>query len=574
MHRSLILAALFSLLSFASRAACPSATSPTCGDPMQTTTSGSVMYASAYGVKADGVTSDDVAMKAATDACAAKGGMLILPPGKILLTGAAQITFQSCHIAGTGAMSSPGNPGGTTFAMTSTTVTPFICGWGARLSGVMLWWPNQIDGVTFFPPFMTDGPTICGHITIDNVVVVNAYDWIKQGGNGYGDWKFSNITAWAVHDLLSLNNTGDSFAIVNIRLTPGPWLNICEGQPCNSTVKAALDAASLNNSFLHVTNGPAVTLSVYGLNAEAWRYAILVDASGGLSGSVFDGAWDGIGTFIDTSSGGLYAGNQFRGSGTICSHAIFNGGPDTGNTPCFNMGPNSSLVLNGWHSEAPRGDFIRANRGTVTVRNSQAFNVGSRNDGTDYCVLNMLAPAIVTLANNDFAGTNGSTHSHGVCANVSVPLTMIVTDNSFTFFNESILTQTASNSPTRILGNSSSVTLAPTSVVITGTNQVMYANNVFDKPPLATVSACGTGPVSRGGVRGYFTTGTGGTTSCSLTLPWTPFGLGGGSCIFQASGNPLLSLSAGPSGTPPTWAITFSTAFGGANVFYDCGGQQ
>ena len=99
MHRSLILAALFSLLSFASRAACPSATSPTCGDPMQTTTSGSVMYAAAYGVKADGVTSDDVAMKAATDACAAKGGMLILPPGKILLTGAAQITFQSCHIA-------------------------------------------------------------------------------------------------------------------------------------------------------------------------------------------------------------------------------------------------------------------------------------------------------------------------------------------------------------------------------------------------------------------------------------------------------------------------------------------
>ena len=97
---------------------------------------------------------------------------------------------------------------------------------------------------------MTDGPTICGHITIDNVVVVNAYDWIKQGGRGYGDWKFSNITALGcVHDLLSLNNTGDSFAIVNIRLTPGPWLNICEGQPCNSTVKAALDAASLNNSF-------------------------------------------------------------------------------------------------------------------------------------------------------------------------------------------------------------------------------------------------------------------------------------------------------------------------------------
>ena len=53
---------------------------------------------------------------------------------------------------------------------------------------------------------------------------------------------------------------------------------------------------------------------------------------------------------------------------------------------------------------------------------------------------------------------------------------MIVTDNSFTFFNESILTANGVNSPTRILGNSSSGTLAPTSVVLTGTDQVMYAN--------------------------------------------------------------------------------------------------
>ena len=72
MHRPLILGLLFSLLAGMANAACPG--NPTsCGNPMQAQTSKSVMYAAAYGVKADGTTSDDVALNAAVDACSAEG---------------------------------------------------------------------------------------------------------------------------------------------------------------------------------------------------------------------------------------------------------------------------------------------------------------------------------------------------------------------------------------------------------------------------------------------------------------------------------------------------------------------
>ena len=372
-----------------------------------------------FGVKADGVTSDDVALKAAIDACAAGGLLLWLPPGNILLTGTARSTLKTCHVEGTSATNTFGTTSGTTFLMTSTTTGPFICGSGFRLSGVNLYWPNQTTGTTVYPPFITDdGATICAHNTIDNVVVVNAYDFIKQqaGGPGWGDWKFYNLTAWAVHDLFQMNNHGDSFAASVMRLTPGPWLDICSSpNPCATTVKAALDAASLNNAVLHVTAGPNVNFTIGQAESEAWRYGVLIDAGGSLSQSKIDVAWDGTGTLIDASSGGTYTGgNQFRGSNTICSHAIFTGGgPDTGNTPCFTMGANSELILDGFRNEAPRGDFLRISGGSATIRNSSILNVGSRNDGTDYYLVNATGVVELNLQNNKFSGTAG-VHSHGV----------------------------------------------------------------------------------------------------------------------------------------------------------------
>jgi hypothetical protein len=75
---------------------------------------------------ADGVTSDDVALAKAAAACDAAGTRLVLPAGKILLTGAATVVLNHCAMMGVGAPAGD-NTGdyGTTILLTSESVPPF-----------------------------------------------------------------------------------------------------------------------------------------------------------------------------------------------------------------------------------------------------------------------------------------------------------------------------------------------------------------------------------------------------------------------------------------------------------------
>lgn len=538
-----------------------------------------ILSATAFGVKADGVTPDDVALQSAVNACALIGAQLVLPPGRILLAGLATINLRSCALFGSGVVAGmTTTPSlGTTILLTSTTTKPFTCGSSWRMSSMNFYWPNQTTGTTVYPSLISDdGSAQCSHVTLDNLVVVNAYDWVTQGTPGYGDWKFHNISGYAVHDFLRLNNTGDSFAFSLMRLTPGAWLTICGGATsCASSVKAAIDAGSLHNSVLHVASGPAVTVVMGDMETEAWRWGVLIDSGGALSGSIIDAAWDGTGTLIDASSGGHYnPGNIFRGSNTICSHAIFNGGPDQGNTPCFTMGANSNLDLNGFFVASPRGDFVDLSGGTLTIRNSTISNVGSRLDGTDYYLVKLTgsSTAIINVQNNTLAGNVGDTHTHGIFTSTNIPLVMTIQGNNFIYFNDEVDIQSASNQPTSIQNNVSQNTAGSSSLTIRGNNQVMYNGNLWDKPPTASIGACGSGPAIHGAVGGFFTTGTGGVTSCAVTLPWVPYGLGAGSCVAMVSGT--TTVNGGPAGTPPVWTFRFSAATDGANVFYNCQGQQ
>jgi hypothetical protein len=180
---------------------------------------------------ADGVTSDDIALSKAAAACDAVGGRLILPPGQILLTGAATVTLNHCAMLGVGAPAGDdtGNYG-TTILLTSETVPPFILETGWRVSGINFYWPNQSNGTTPYPPLFSDGGKQNGfkHGVIDNIVIVNAYDGMTTTPDGgSGDVKISNSTLWAYHHLFNLTNTGDSWAFTHNRFTPGPLLGIC-----------------------------------------------------------------------------------------------------------------------------------------------------------------------------------------------------------------------------------------------------------------------------------------------------------------------------------------------------------
>jgi len=59
------------------------------------------------------------------------------------------------------------------------------------------------------------------------------------------------------------------------------------------------------NAIFHITAGGTVSLVVHAAETFLWRYGILIDKGGVLGGSLFDVGWDGMGTLVDSSSGGL-----------------------------------------------------------------------------------------------------------------------------------------------------------------------------------------------------------------------------------------------------------------------------
>jgi hypothetical protein len=257
---------------------------------------------------ADGVTSDDVALAKAAAACDAAGTRLVLPAGKILLTGAATVVLNHCAVQGVGAPAGDNSGNyGTTILLTSETVPPFQLETGWKISGINFYWPNQTTGRTPYPPLFSDGGKGKGfnHGVINNIVIVNAYDGLTTTpGGGSGDVKISNSTMWAYHHLFNLTNTGDSWALSNNRFTPGPLLNICSFA---AACEAAINDANHVNALFHITAGGTVTLVVHSTETFSWRYGILIDSGALLGASIFEVAWDGMGTLIDSSSGGLYA---------------------------------------------------------------------------------------------------------------------------------------------------------------------------------------------------------------------------------------------------------------------------
>lgn len=233
-----------------------------------------------YGVKADGVTSDDVAMKAATDACSAGSGhKLILPSSSILLTGAAQITLNHCHIEGAGVGPAGGAVHGTTFLLTSTTVTPFVFGdGGIGITGVNFYWPNQTTGTTVYPALFTDTSAGASEMYWDHVNILNAYDGFAQSATsgGLGRWYITNSNLYAVHDLFKIGSVGDYIYFNNIAFNQGSW------QQVNGTASwwnaTITNVAQANTIFRIIpsTTGTAAAMTVSNSNAFAWGNGIVM----------------------------------------------------------------------------------------------------------------------------------------------------------------------------------------------------------------------------------------------------------------------------------------------------------
>lgn len=437
---------------------------------------------------ADGITSDDVALAAAAAACDAAGSRLVLPAGHILLTGTATIKLNHCAMSGVGAPAGDNSGNyGTTILLTSETVPPFQLETGWQISGINFYWPNQVTGKTHYPPLFSDGGKGHGfdHGVINNIVIVNAYDGMTTTpGGGSGDVKISNSTMWAFHHLFNLTNTGDSWAFSNNRFTPGPLLNTCS---FSSTCEAAINDANHVNAIFHITAGGTVTIVVHSTETFSWRYGILIDSGALLGGSIFDVAWDGMGTLIDSSSGGIYAfQNNFTGSMSECGIAVFGGPSPTGATPCFNLGLGSGLFIYGFRTDGSIGSWLLGAGGnTVEVDNVDIGSIGSANDGRNYYVVDFRTPTnSLIVRNSQLGGLPLNNHVHGINIGVNTMGSTIIQNSVFTSLNDSIVGTT--NNQVVVTGNTSFNT-NPTgkSVDLKGTGLMVYTGNFWDVPPTA-----------------------------------------------------------------------------------------
>jgi hypothetical protein len=435
---------------------------------------------------ADGVRSDDLALARAVAECNERGGRLVLPAGRILLTGAATITLDHCAMEGVGAPAGDHTGAyGTTILLTSETVPPFILKTGWRVSGINFYWPNQASGATHYPPLFSDGGKGSGfaHGVIDNIVIVNAYDGMTTTpGGGSGDVKISNSTMWAYHHLFNLTNTGDSWAFSNNRFTPGPLLNTCS---FSAECEAAINEANHVNAIFHITAGGTVTLVVHSAETFSWRYGILIDEGAVLGGSIFDVAWDGMGTLIDSSSGGIYAfQNNFTGSMSTCGIAVYGGTSPTGNTPCFNLGTNSGLFIYDFRTDGSFGSWlIGAGGNIVEINNVDIASIGGANDGRNYYIVDFRAPTnILLVRNSQLGGLPSNSRAHGINIGTNTMVSTIVQNCVFNFLNDSITGTT--NDKVMVTGNTS-VNSNPTgrSVDLRGTGSMVYVGNFWDVPP-------------------------------------------------------------------------------------------
>jgi len=438
---------------------------------------------------ADGVTSDDVALAKAAEACNAAGSRLVLPPGRILLTGAATIVLNHCAMVGAGAPAGD-NTGdyGTTILLTSETVPPFQLETGFQISGINFYWPNQKTGKTPYPPLFSDGgkEKFFHHGVIDNIVIVNAYDGMTTTpGGGSGDVKISNSTMWAYHYLFNLTNTGDSWAFSNNRFTPGPLLNKCS---FSAACMAAVNDANHVNAIFHITAGGTVTLVVHSTETFSWRYGILIDKGAVLGGSHFDVAWDGMGTLIDSSSGGMYAiQNNFTGSMAECGIVVYGRKSLTGNTPCFNLGVGSGLFIHDFSSDGSSGSWLLgAGSNMIDINNVIVSIIGRANDGQDYYVVRLAAPTnSLVVRNSGFGGGRPSNnHVHGINLGTNTMGTTIIQNCAFSSLNDAVVGTT--NNRVVMTGNTSfNTNSSGKSVDLRGAGKMVYVGNYWDVPPTA-----------------------------------------------------------------------------------------
>lgn len=519
-----------------------------------------------------GIVSDDAALQAAVNACAAVGGTIYLPAGRILLNGSAgTIALKNCRIVGAGSVA-----GGTEIDLTSTSVIPFTVGSGWEVANVNFYWPNQTGAIVYPALFSTSTVTGAADFVLRDDSIINAYIAIDvPAGPALGRFWIIGGNWYATNTLIRVAAVvGDSDHMTSMHMSPGPWIVRCGN---TTTCQGYVDAGSSNNTALHVLSGGNVQFYWDNSATYDWRYGILIDNGGTITSSHFAIAWDGTGTVLDTSNvtaGGWNGSDAIDPNGnSVCGfHYSYTSNTNDAYHPCFNTGASTVLHIGGgrWASQS---DFIDMNGGEFSA-NGTTLSI-ARPSGLSsniYAVNATGAAPAISVKDSNVQGIGASAYTNGIYASAVTGVgTYQIVNNRFSYLNQEINLPTGL--PTIVTGNYASSTNGASSVSFSDFAYPIYwSNNSFDKPPLASVSSCGTGATISGAMSGVITVGTTSpTTSCKITLPFNPVGKAAGGCVFSNLATTIQAVSAG---NPPQWTLTFGADSHGGTVSYDCAGNQ
>lgn len=524
-----------------------------------------------------GTVSDDAALQAAINSCSAVGGTVYLPPGRILLTGAAgTINLQNCRVVGAGSLSSADGStitNGTEIDLTSTSVVPFTIGVGWEIENVNFYWPNQTGAVVYPALFSSVTNGSAADFVLLNNNVINAYDVINGVANSsWGRFYIEGGNYYATDAILKFAaSIGDSSHLTSMHMSPGPWLSRCGG--FTTTCEGYVDAGSQNNALIRAESGSYV--QVYWDNSANfdWRYGFKVEDGGEIGSSYLSIAWDGTGTIVDdsaaTTSGGFVIQNTMHSLGAVCGyHISYVSNTNDAYYPCFNTGPRAGLVLTGTMGWGSFSDGVEMAGGELILKNT-SLSAGRSGLSANTYVVHATGWPVIEIDGSTLGGTPSSAYTQGIVATglTANPPRLTVTNSVFQYLNQDIDAQTFQ---TTMIANDWSIGTNGASSITWADSAfpVYWSNNQFDKPPAPTVASCGTGATVSGVTAGAIQVGsTSPTTSCQLTLPFNV--PSAGACVFTGSG---VTVTGGPSGTPATWALSFSGDAHGQQVFYSCRG--
>jgi hypothetical protein len=376
------------------------------------------------------------------------------------------------------------------------------------------------------------------------------------------------MNVYAVHHAFTFSLTGDSATFSNIRFTMQPWVDIV-GPSAWNAVGAAIGAGNAMFYLDDQTANLGTTFVITNSETFAWRYGFLFAPTGFLQDSEIDIVFDGVGSVVDSSTGGLFAANNIiRGSTASCG-ALSAGGGGLGGpvTPssCFNIGNRTWLNLQGFTAGGATKDFITANASTIYINGGL---VGSSGTTGDTYMINHTGGAggsKIVVRNMDFGyGSSVLATQHGIKVAQSID-TLVLQNNTFRGLNDTLVAPYANK--TTIMGNNSVATIGQ-DVTLTGPGYAVYDNNDFTHEPTVTLSACGSSTtITAGTFSGVIFPAGGTVTSCNIH---TPILLRNEVCHFS------LGIPAANATVPFGGGFTFSSAsdMAGTQLMFLCRGSD